>query len=236
MNNGKIIIFDFDGTLTKGPNSWKTLWESAGLYTGNESLYRALYLQYINGVIDHQEWCDKTCACFKFKKLTKNKIIESTNKNIHLIPGAKEFISQLKNDGYGLMLASGAPDIVIKTVLGDSLNNFDAITSNKMIYDDNGRITHIQGTKYDFEGKKDFINMIAKNTNTPKDNILFIGNDYNDISVHKSGCRTICINPKSNVDSTFNDAWDCVINRVNDYKGLNPEYLFELASKNEMAD
>lgn len=67
-----------------------------------------------------------------------------------------------------------------------------------MLFHIDNRLAKIEGTKYDFEGKADFIRKIAKKEKlkSPSE-ILFIGNSDNDEYAYRSGAQTLCFNPKN---------------------------------------
>lgn len=53
----------------------------------------------------------------------------------------------------------------------------------------------IIGTEYDFDGKHEFVERIAKSLNINPCSVLFVGNSNNDQLAYKSGAVTLCVNP-----------------------------------------
>lgn len=191
----KIVIFDFDGTLTeKGRlnSTWQTIWSSLGY---DLSFCDILHRKFTNGEISHYEWCQETAEYFKKKRLSRAMMIE-ISKKIVLMPGIEELLSVVASYNIPMYICSGSIDIIIRNVLGDLTRYFKDIVCNEFAYDENADLLKsIIGTKYDFVGKKQFIEEIAHKENVITNDILYIGNSNNDESVVKSGAKTLVVNP-----------------------------------------
>lgn len=208
FNNFKAIVFDFDGTLTfnqtKARTSWQRIWIKLG-YTIQDC--NDLHMKYTDGEIEHQEWCDLTCNMFKNKGLTKN-ILREVAFEMTLVEGCIPTLKKLKNQGIFLYITSGSIKDVIEEVIGsDNVSIFEEIQSNRMIFDKNGLLKEILGTRYDFEGKADFIKKIANELKISPYEILFIGNSNNDELAYISGAITLCVNPNQ-TNSSENKKWN----------------------------
>ena len=191
----KAVFFDFDGTLTKkGTNIWKAIWEECGYDVGKDSYYASLFNRFVDGKITHKQWCDLTCEKFREAGFTKDKLIEIADR-IELMDGLDETLEVLMQYGFSLHIISGNIVLAIEHVLGRRVDYFESINANNFVFDENGVISKIIGTAYDFEGKAKFINMFKENTGSKDCDLYFVGNSSNDEWVHESGCRTICINP-----------------------------------------
>lgn len=217
----KVIMFDFDGTLTKkGQNIWKLLWEKCGYKTDRESLYAKLYFAHtIEKSISRQEWFDLTCKAFKDRKLSFKDFFEESKK-IQLIDGAHELFKILNEKGYKLCIISGCMRETIEIVLGESRKYFEEIKSNEIYFDENGIISHFIPTQYDFEGKAKFIKEYAEKNNIFTSQIIFIGNGDNDQYAYLSGCRTLCINPEKNVNVNNKKIWNEHVEKINNLRDL----------------
>lgn len=217
----KTIIFDFDGTITqKGANVWKKLWSNAGFSIGKDSLFAKLYVEFLNGNLSHQAWCDKTCNVLRAGGLTQSDVQKVANA-LELKDGVKETLELLKSDGFSLHILSGGVKEVIEKVLGDNAKYFDSINANVFEYDENSRISHIEETKYDFEGKLDFVEKMKREQNISEKDIIFVGNGDNDEWVKKSGCNTICITPDL-TDHNDKSKWDFGIENLTDLRQILP--------------
>lgn len=188
------IVFDFDGTLTntKLRTTWESLWEMLG-YDVQEC--RNLHKQYDKGKLTHQEWCDITAEKFIKKMLTRQQVLELA-KRIKLIAGCKKTLQALKDRNIKLYIASGSIKDIIENVLGNTHRFFTEIKANEFIFDTQTSILNkIIGTKYDFEGKANYIKYIANRLKISTSDILFVGNSNNDMWAYQSGANTLCINP-----------------------------------------
>ena len=209
----KFAIFDFDGTLTaKGENVWRKIWQKCGYETGKGSLYANLYLGFMSGNFSHQEWCDKTCEAFMHSRLNRSEV-KSVANSVSLVSGASEALKTLKDGGFSLHIVSGGVKEVIESVLGENVSLFDSINANSFEYDQSGKLVHIEETKFDYEGKANYIKNLMQEYGASASDICFIGNGSNDEYVSKSGCKTICINPEEDVRHSDSDIWStCVEN------------------------
>ena len=216
----KAIVFDFDGTLTKAKlrTTWESLWEMLG-YDVQEC--RELHEQYDKKLFSHQEWCDKTAEKFIEKQMTRQHLI-NLSKKIKLIPGCKKTLKELKNRNIKLYIVSGSIKDIIEQVLGDTHNLFTEIKANEFLFDTQTSIlTKIIGTKYDFEGKANYINYISQRLGVSTSDILFVGNSNNDTWAYQSGVNTLCVNPRI-TDYHNNIIWHNSIVDFDDFSKILP--------------
>lgn len=206
----KAVFFDFDGTLTcKGKNIWRTIWEECGYDISSSSYYASLLRKFLSKKMTHQEWCDLTCEKFRQANFDYETLMKLA-KTIKLIDGVEETLKQLKENEFRLYVVSGNIISVINEALGKTSRLFDGIMANDLQFDKFGKLKHIKGTNYDFEGKARFINEFKAATNSPAKDLFFVGNGGNDEWAHLSGCNTICINPDE-TDFSNNTKWHKVI-------------------------
>lgn len=192
--NMKAVVFDFDGTLTKRTQdltTWEQIWIDLGY---PQARCISFHRKFVKKEIDHNKWCDITSQHFIEKKLTKDKVIDIAKK-IELCNGVKELLYTLKGQ-VDMYICSGSIDTVIYSVLKDLTSFFTEIKCNSFVYDSSGNFAHIVGTDYDFEGKPKFIreSLILEKGYKPNE-ILFVGNSFNDEFVHKSRVGTLVVNP-----------------------------------------
>lgn len=194
----RAIVFDFDGTLTQN-NSTRSSWEKIWILLGYKVQdCQKLYDRYKAKEIDHQRWCDLTCTAFKKKKLTRETLTKIAQE-IQLMDGVKEVLAKLKNNhNLKLFIVSGSIIQLIEIIIGDDIEDyFDGYKANSFIFHPNNTLLTIHGTKYDFEGKAEYIKKIVQEEGLKSaSEILFIGNSDNDEYAYKSGAQTLCFNPK----------------------------------------
>lgn len=190
----KAVMFDFDGTLThKGKSIWDKVWEAAGYDIGKDSYYHSLTKRFLAKEYDYQKWCDLTCEALRKNKFSKAQF-EKIISTIKLIDGVEDTCKMLTAKGIKLCIISGGEKNAICRALQDNVKYFYTISANTFEFDEDGIISYIASTKYDFEGKALFIQDFVKETKTSPCEILFVGNSDNDEWAHLSGCKTLCIN------------------------------------------
>jgi phosphoserine phosphatase len=208
----KAVVFDFDGTLTKPGSTrttWEAIWESLG-YNANEC--GLLAQRFLNRQITHSQWCQLTLDKFKVKKLSYDAVI-SVAADIELIQDFDECMKEIQKLGAVMYIVSGSIWDVIMSVLGDRAEYFRRIEANTFGYRPDKTLGTITGTHFDFEGKGDFVKEVAEEINIPVSDILFVGNDINDIHVKATGARTLLVNPQLTSPSD-RKAWDQYIPRM----------------------
>lgn len=208
----KAIVFDFDGTLVDpfpSKTTWQRIWQKLG-YKLN--ICEELQKKYITKQISHQEWCDLTAEYFIKKNMNKD-ILYSIANEIKPINGFRETIKKLYNNNIPLFIVSGSILEIIYKVLGSDTKYFKDISANEFIFNKKGKLNSIKGTDFDFEGKSDYIKNLCKHTEIQPKDILFIGNSNNDSFVHKSGARTLCVNP-THTDSLNQKTWNYSIENM----------------------
>ncbi len=205
----QVVVFDFDGTLTSGKTN-KTTWESIWMNLGYSlNLCQDLHMQYDRGEITHSEWCKITEKKFRERNLHRDVVDELASK-IKLMKGTRATFHELQKQDIRIYIVSGSIHSIIRRVLGNLNQYIEGIKANQFRYNQSGFLTEIVGTKYDFEGKAEYITKIALELNISVNDILFIGNSLNDRFAYISGARTLCINPKL-TDATNRDVWhDCI--------------------------
>lgn len=218
----KAVIFDFDGTLTKSDDhlsTWQRIWIELG-YSVDEC--NKLHQDFDNKKITHREWCEKTCQKFQEKHLTKQLLSEISSR-ITLIEGCVPTFRKLRENNLHLYIVSGSIEEIIVKVLGDHLvDAFKNIKANQMIFDETSReLKYIKGTKYDFEGKCNYISEIAKELKIHPYEILFVGNSNNDELAYKSGAITLCVNPKSTNEHNV-EIWNYRIDNMRNLADILP--------------
>lgn len=207
----KAVFFDFDGTITHQSNidTWKALYMKLGLDTGENSSYHQSYVDFINNKYDYAKWCDISANDYINAGLTLD-LFNETVKDIKLYDDAMEVFETLANSGVGLYVISGNFIKAIEQTLGDCLKYFKGIAGNEIVFDKTGKMSGIISTKYDYEGKADFIIETMEKMGLSSEEVVFVGNGENDVFAHRSGAKTICINP-TNASEDCEKIWDYVI-------------------------
>jgi len=146
-------------------------------------------------------------------------------KKIKLLDGCKDTFVKLRERNVQIYIVSGSILLIIQNVLKGLVQYVDDIKANVLRFSSSGFLTEIIGTKYDFEGKADYIEKVAKANNISPSDVLFVGNSYNDEFAYRSGAKTLCINPKD-TNKTDTVIWH---DRIEECKNLMQiyEYMIE---------
>lgn len=218
----KAVIFDFDGTLTKDElpgqhfTTWQRIWLKLG-YSIDDC--RSLHDRFSQNEFSHQKWCDITCERFQEKGFTRRTLNEIASE-IPLIEGVIPTLKKLKEHNIHLFIASGSIKDVIVNVIGkENVHLFEEIQANRMEFDQNGNLSQICGTQYDFKGKCDYIEKIAQTFRINPFQILFIGNSNNDQLAYESGAVTLCVNPRD-TDPRNRKIWHNTIYEMQNFNSI----------------
>ena len=217
LSKPKIIVFDFDGTLAnpKSRNTWELLWESVG-YSVNDC--DELEKEIVQSKQSYQVWCDRSLEKFAERKMSIETVLKAAEK-IKKINYLDETLKILVDKGIKLYILSGSVSQLINAVLQEATDYFEHIEANNFQFDENGRLIHIEATKYNYRTKPEYIYKIAKENGVLCREILYIGNSMNDRFVYLSGAQTLCINP-IDVDYTDTNAWTTYIRKVDDFRQI----------------
>lgn len=223
----RMVVFDFDGTLTKPRRSggqattWEMLWMALG-YDKKEC--QELHKKFTKGAIDHSQWCKLTEAKFVERGLTRTQVVE-IGRSIELLGGVSETLQALERRGVPAFVVSGSILDVVNATLGDARAHIADVRANIFKYDDDGLLREIIGTKYDFRGKADYIREKADERHCSPRDVLFVGNSMNDRFAHESGARTLCINPRL-TDISQTEIWNDCIQTCSDLTEILP-FVFQ---------
>lgn len=214
------VVFDFDGTLTKDKanrTTWESLWVSLG-YTVKDC--QMLHHRFDQKEISHAEWCKLTEQKFRERSLHRD-TVEQIAAKIRLLKGVHKTFRELRKRDIKIYVVSGSILLVVQAVLGDLCQYIDRIQANQFVFNEAGFLTQIIGTRYDFEGKAQFIKEIARELCISPQDILFVGNSTNDRFAYQSGAQTLCINPKL-TDPSNSSVWNSCIQSCEDLQEILP--------------
>lgn len=201
----KVIIFDYDGTLTKvekGYNSWLVVWEAIDKVDLDE--YH--YLKYASGEYTYDDWL---YACLdEYKKYGVSRdLFHTLAEKSRQIKGLEDVLKYLTSGGIKLYILSGGIKNIIDIHLGKLTKYFTSIEAHEFIYDENGVVSSVIPLDHSLGSKDEFVRRIINKYNLQADQVLFVGNGDNDETVYKTGARTLCLNP-DNAHYTDKKLWD----------------------------
>ena len=207
----KAVIFDYDGTLTFGDynNIFKSLYRVLGYPTDRNSAYYQDFVRFIEFRLDYEEWVKINEEDFRNGGLTKE-IFDSVTENIKLIKVLEKTLKTLHKTGVKLYILSGNFIYAIRKTLGKLADYFTEISANEVYFNEDGSLSHLVATKFDFDGKPKFIEKVIAELGVLPEEICFVGNGANDVFAYQSGAKTICLNPVD-ADEDNAEKWTYVI-------------------------
>ena len=112
----KIVVFDFDGTLTKGSNSWLLIWKALDMLDYDAQLFGS----FRQGKITSEEWMNKILIAYKEHKVNK-KMLEEIAASTKTINNLKKLLAKLKKNNIKTYVLSSGVKNIIEIVLKDVL-------------------------------------------------------------------------------------------------------------------
>lgn len=185
----KVVVFDFDGTLTKDQNCWYQIWRELGLL----DIDNILYSKFRRGELTFAEWMTQILNTYKEYKLSQ-KTVDNIAKNIKLIKGIEDVFCYLESLGIKIYILSSGIKNIITTALCTVKGSIQSIEAHTFIYDKDGFLTDFKNPEHDLDNKDEFVNIVLQKTCVNPSELLYVGNDWNDETVYKTGCNTLCLN------------------------------------------
>lgn len=213
----KLIIFDFDGTLSKPsklPNSWARVWNKIGREKDDEILYG----KYCKGEFDYNQWAKEVIKVYRDAGVSKN-LLKEISKDTSLLDNAEEVFRFLYENDIKIIILSGGIKNIIDEVLGECKKYIYKIEAQELLFDENGKLFDITVLEHHIEDKSQYVDIVMKNLRLNPNQVLFFGNGKNDEDVYKTGIKTICINPD---DAHFDNKlfWNETIKHTDDLKSI----------------
>jgi len=197
----KLVAFDLDGTLIRGKGykwSWPLVWRYLKY---DDKLRRKLFNEYVHNRSKlnkqwYKDWCDHSARFFRKKGLKRADFAEIT-KDLASVEGLHEAIVALKHNGIKLAIVSGGIDVFLDEVIPDYKELFDSIYINKFHFDAQGIFEGVIATRYDFEGKAIAVEELCEREGLTMDQVVFVGDGFNDAAVLGKVGLTIAFAPTS---------------------------------------
>ncbi len=226
----KAVVFDFDGTLSnvrEGDGTWWEIWN----YLGDLDIDELYYRMFRNGEISNNEWTSLVINHFIMCKLTKNQIEEISNK-ISLVAHTHETFETLKENGIKIFILSGGIKPMIEKVLKrEKIDKYiDEFIAYEFEFDENGLLMSFKKPEEIIEPKHEYVEIIKQRYDLKPEEILYVGNDKNDESVHESGVHTLCINPRF-TDISNKTIWHSAIKQCHDLREILQFVSFQIKQK-----
>jgi HAD superfamily phosphoserine phosphatase-like hydrolase len=177
LNRYKVIAFDLDGTLLRGIEfSWTCVWEALG-YT--KAFARKGMQRYRRKTISYEDWCRWAVDMFRARGLTRDRLREIAGA-ARLTNNFRQAMKTLRKEGFVTVLVSGGIDTFLEDKIPEYRELFDHVFINRLQFDDNGFLTGVIATRYDFEGKAKAVEEVCAQEGFSMEQAVFVGEGFND--------------------------------------------------------
>lgn len=191
----QLIAFDVDGTLI-GHAANKVVWEIINEHAlGSSQVNKLRYRAYIEGEITYEEWVALDVGDWIMAGVTRAELVALVQKHLFLLPGAPEMLAACRDAGMKLAIISGTIDVVVDVHLPDY--PFFEIFTNKLHFDETGRVCDWTATPYDMEGKATALRCVTERLNIDLGQTAYVGDNINDISALSAAGLAIAYEPKA---------------------------------------
>lgn len=192
MERLRVVGFDLDGTLLRGLTfSWTLVWEHLGF---SQEHHRSGMRKYRLGEWTYEKWCDWAVSCYRAHRLTRAQL-EALADQLAVTQNMREGIASLKRAGFTVALISGGIDVFLYRKIPDADELFDRVFINRLRFDPDGLINSVEPTAYDFAGKADALEAVARDAGCSLAQSVFVGDGFNDAEVSKRAALSIAYPP-----------------------------------------
>lgn len=190
----QLIAFDVDGTLVEHPERL-VIWQLLNRrYRGDLVISNQRYADFMAGKFDYETWVKLDVCEWIEAGATKEHLLEEV-RTLAPISRARAVVDELKARGYRLAVISGTLDIVIDEFFPE--HPFDAVFTNRIHFDDTGRLHSWTATRYDMKGKAHALAELAERFGLTLEQCAFVGDHSNDVDAAREAGFSIAFNPKS---------------------------------------
>jgi HAD superfamily phosphoserine phosphatase-like hydrolase len=183
MDRKKVVCFDLDGTLLDTKTGIWDIMSQELIHDKEPSIIRLM-----------RKWLPQrtTIGSYIDTQVTKAQMV-SIIKGLRPVSNAVLLLRQLRKEGFVLALVSDSVDLVPEIHFPSDA--FDYLYVNRLIFDDSGVIQgHIPYSKW---GKPGAMRELAAHLKISPEQMVFVGDNINDIPALKYAGIGIAFNPKS---------------------------------------
>ncbi len=218
MSRFDLVAFDVDGTLVEGPDGL-TVWEVLNRrYLGTPDVNRERYARYRQGELSYTEWVALDIGGWRDAGATRADIVHELAA-LRLARGARETVAALQASGCRLAVISGTLDLLLDTLWPD--HPFEDVRTNRIDFDEAGRISGWRATPYDMEGKARALREIADGAGLPLARCAFVGDSSNDVWAARAAGFSVAWNPRCDELASVASA----VVRSDDLRAILPHLL-----------
>jgi len=181
MTDCKLLVCDLDNTLLKSPriSSWQLIWDFLAC---DEATRKEGLISFKNGTFNYEQWCAHDTKTFRKHGLHKDHFAEIC-KDMVPSPNLRPTLEALRERGVRMAIVSGALNMILETALPWHDDFFSDVHLNIAHFCEEGYLTRIEPTPYDFEGKLECVKKLCTDYGISTDDTVFVGDGPNDISL-----------------------------------------------------
>ena len=201
----KVVAFDLDGTLLRGDGfqfSWEAIWNGLGFAKSVQTDLKREYRQKsqlghddAERIQAYKDWCRKACDHFIARKLNKD-MLSGFAKPLWLTNNFFPAIARLRSEGFVLAVISGGVNSFLEEKIPDFRKLLDFVFINELLFDEQGLLSDVVATEFDFEGKAKALEYVCERTGCGTDEAVFVGDGFNDEVIMLNASRSIAYPPR----------------------------------------
>jgi phosphoserine phosphatase len=194
----KLVIFDFDGTFayTHKNSGWDLIDDVLGCKEKEEELRK----DFNAGLIDFQNWSEKSCEIYRNYGLTIQRLGQIVSTYVKPTNGVPKVLSELGDLGIKTGIISGSIFNIYEFFSKRYGTSVDYPRfASRFTFDSIGNLIGGEFTNYDYEGKVHALKELCGKLSISHAEVAMIGNDVNDISVFKESGISIAFNPREEI-------------------------------------
>jgi phosphoserine phosphatase len=169
-----LVIFDLDGTLTKGRSIWEYIHIRLGKWYGFAEEYQK---QFLAGNISYEEFCERDAQVWRGMRVEELLDIVNT---VPFHSGVDEMLSFLKHKGLKLSMVSSGLSLLTSWV--HQRYGFDYSVSNDLLHE-NGVLTGKVKIQVYYDKKAEWVERILKQFEVNPKEVIAIGDSKGDIDM-----------------------------------------------------
>ncbi|UCF68059.1 MAG: HAD family phosphatase [Acidobacteriota bacterium] len=190
----RLICFDVDGTLVEHV-AHKTIWQLVNQRVyGDDALNKRRFQAFRDGRLTYPEWVALDVLDWKSLGVSRAQIEDVIRTELTLVAGALETVATLKQRGYPIAIVSGTIDLILELLLGEF--PLDRAFTNKIHFDESGRIAGWEATPFDVDGKADAVRQLAAEQGITTEEVAFVGDSWNDRAAFRTVGFSVAFRPK----------------------------------------
>ncbi len=189
-----LVAFDVDGTLIHSRDG-RVVWQLLNArFDAEHGGQRSRFAAYLNKEITYAQWVDLDIGAWQAAGATRQQLAAEIRAGLRLVPGARQAVQTLKRRGYKLAVISGTIDLTLQLLFAG--HPFDVVHTNRIWFDDQGRIARWRATPYDMDGKDAGLRAVAQELGVPLGRTAYVGDNFNDLSVMRAAGLAVAFEPK----------------------------------------